>query len=74
MKEFYSPDYLNLNTATDSEDTRTTLFWRPFILTDKDNRKTTIKFFNNDITKVMRIVLEGVNEDGKLVRVEKIVQ
>ena len=74
MKEFYSPDYLNLNTATDSEDTRTTLFWRPFILTDKDNRKTTIKFFNNDITKVMRIVLEGVNEDGKVVRVEKIIQ
>jgi hypothetical protein len=74
MKEFYSPDYGNANTQLPGEDTRTTLFWKPFILTDKDNRKIVIKFYNNDITKVMRVILEGINEDGKLARVEKIIQ
>ncbi|HVM88597.1 MAG TPA: hypothetical protein VMT76_10460 [Puia sp.] len=73
-KEFYSPDYRNIDDQTTSEDTRSTLFWKPYILTDKDNRRFTIRFFNNDITKVMRLVMEGVNEDGKLARVEKIIQ
>jgi hypothetical protein len=74
MKEFYSPDYLSINSQNEAEDTRTTLYWKPYILLDKDNRKITIKFFNNDVTKAMRIVLEGINEDGKLARIEKIVQ
>ncbi|HLK27596.1 MAG TPA: hypothetical protein VKT28_03385, partial [Puia sp.] len=74
MKEFYSPDYSNINTQNDGADTRTTLLWKPYILTDKDNRKAIIRFYNNDITKVIRIVLEGINEDGKVARVEKIIQ
>jgi len=74
MKEFYSPDYTSMNTQNEAEDTRSTLYWSPYILTDKDNRKVTIKFYNNDISKVIRIILEGVNEDGKLARVEKIIQ
>lgn len=73
-KEFYSPDYHNMDDQTESEDTRSTLFWKPYILTDKDNRRATIRFFNNDITKVMRLVIEGINEEGKLIRVEKIIQ
>jgi hypothetical protein len=73
-KEFYSPDYTIINTQNEAEDTRSTLFWKPYILTDKDNRKVIIRFFNNDITKAMRVVLEGINEDGKIARVEKIIQ
>jgi hypothetical protein len=73
-KEFYSPDYTSINTQNEAEDTRPTLFWKPYILTDKDNRKVIIRFYNNDITKVIRVVLEGINEDGKLARVEKIIQ
>lgn len=74
MKEFYSPDYLNPDKLNENEDTRTTLYWKPFLLTDASTRKVSIKFYNNDITKIMRLVLEGVNDDGKLVRVEKILQ
>ena len=74
MKEFYVPNYLENNPENEREDTRTTLYWKPFVLTDKDNRKVSIKFFNNDISKKLRIVLEGVNEDGKLTHIEKIIQ
>jgi len=74
MKEFYVPNYLENNPENEKEDIRTTLYWKPFVLTDKDNRKVSIKFFNNDISKKLRIVLEGVNEDGKLTHIEKIIQ
>jgi hypothetical protein len=73
-KEFYSPDYSKASTPVEAEDTRSTLLWVPYILTDKENHKMTLVFYNNDITKVIRVVLEGFNEDGKLARVEKIIQ
>lgn len=73
VKEFYSPDYAQTNTAGGT-DARTTLFWMPYILTDKANRKIPISFYNNDFTKRMRIVLEGINEEGKMIRIEKIVE
>lgn len=31
-----------------------------------------VEFYNNDVTKSFRVVLEGVNETGKLVRIEKV--
>jgi len=73
IKEFYSPDYTETNKSTGT-DARTTLLWMPYILTDKLNRKVSVSFYNNDFTKKMRIVLEGINEEGKMIRVEKIVE
>jgi len=73
IKEFYSPDYSQTNTAAGT-DARTTLLWMPYVLTDKANRRIPITFYNNDFTKRMRIVLEGINDDGKMIRIEKIVE
>ncbi|HEY4111204.1 hypothetical protein [Puia sp.] len=73
-KEFYSPNYLENNPRNEAEDLRTTLYWRPFVLTDKDSKRVNIDFFNSDITKKFRVVLEGFNEDGKLTHIEQIVQ
>lgn len=73
IKEFYSPDYSESNTSGGT-DARTTLLWMPYILTDKANRKVPISFYNNDFTKKMRIVLEGINDEGKMIRIEKIVE
>ena len=74
-KEFYSPPYKDLSeTGQAAADYRTTLYWNPAILTDATNRKVKLEFYNNKITKTFRIVLEGVNELGKIVRIEKIVQ
>lgn len=74
-KEFYSPNYKDLSGSAEvSADYRTTLYWNPAILTDVTRKKVRLEFYNNDITKAFRIVLEGVNEIGKMVRVEKIIQ
>jgi hypothetical protein len=73
IKEFYSPDY-EADPALDQDDYRTTLYWNPYVLTDKNNRKILITFFNNDITKRIRVVIEGMNAEGKLTRIEKIFQ
>ena len=70
-KEFYSPDY-EKDPELDKDDYRTTLYWNPFILTDKTNRKVMLTFFNNDISKRIRVVVEGMNAEGKLTRIEKI--
>lgn len=73
IKEFYSPDYSESNT-TAGTDARTTLLWMPYILTDKVNHKVPITFYNNDFTKKLRIVLEGINDEGKMIRIEKIIE
>jgi len=73
-KEFYNPDYLQNNPLNEAEDLRTTLYWKPYVLTGKDQKHIVFDFFNNDITRKLRIVLEGFNEDGKFTHIEQIIQ
>ena len=74
-KEFYSPAYKDLSeTEQAAADYRTTLYWNPSILTDSTSQKVQVEFYNNKVAKAFRIVLEGVNEMGKVVRIEKIIQ
>lgn len=72
-KEFYSPDY---STPADQGiiDARTTLYWNPSIKTDALNQKVTIQFYNNDYSKKLRVILEGMNADGRLTHIEKIIE
>jgi hypothetical protein len=74
MRQFYVPDYDLQNSPVEKEDLRTTLYWKPFLLTDKDNRRIEIHFYNNDISHKLRIIMEGINENGKLCHLEKILQ
>ena len=71
IKEFYSPDYAVPNERDAYDDMRTTLYWNTSIILDKTRRRLRIKFYNNDITKRFRIVMEGLNAEGKLIHVEK---
>jgi len=71
VKEFYSPDYAVPNERDAYDDVRTTLYWNPSIILDKTRRRLRVKFYNNDITKRFRIVMEGLNVEGKLIHVEK---
>jgi hypothetical protein len=73
IKEFYSPDYSQSNT-TSGTDSRITLLWVPYILTDAANMKVPITFYNNDFSKKLKMVLEGVNAEGKLIHVEKLLE
>ncbi|HEX3766721.1 MAG TPA: hypothetical protein VHT72_00015, partial [Puia sp.] len=69
-REFYSPDYL-INPEPESDDIRTTLYWNPYILGSSKEKKFSFTFYNSDVTHHIRIILEGVDENGKLVHLEK---
>jgi hypothetical protein len=71
IREFYSPDYSSPAADKDKNDFRATLYWNPFLIFDKLNRRILIPFYNNDNCKKMRVVIEGINEIGKLTREEK---
>jgi hypothetical protein len=73
-KEFYIPDYSQRDPMHELDDLRTTVYWAPFIFLDKEKRKVTINFYNNDISKQLRVIIEGVNEFGQLTRVEEMIQ
>lgn len=73
FKEFTQPDYSGLS-GTLPPDNRSTLYWNPFIITDKTNRKINISFYNNDISKKLCLILEGINEEGKMTRIIKILE
>lgn len=70
LKEFYLPDY-SKDTDVTRDDYRTTLYWNPHLIFDKRNRRVLLSFYNNDSCKKVRVVIEGVNEEGKLTREEK---
>jgi hypothetical protein len=71
IKQFYSPDYETTNDPTEG-DYRTTLYWNPYLLMDKTNRRITIPFYNSDNCKKIRVIIEGINELGQLTREEKL--
>ena len=71
IKQFYMPDYEKEPDA-DAADYRTTLYWNPFLLLDTKKRRITIPFFNTDNCKKIKVIIEGMNENGQLTREEKI--
>lgn len=71
-KQFFSPDYSQYDESHTQTDLRGTLYWNPFILTNSSNRRILLNFYNNDITKRIRVVIEGINEFGQITRIEKI--
>ena len=71
VKEFYSPDYATPSERDAVNDIRTTLYWNPNIILDKSRKRMRIRFYNNDITKQFRLVLEGLNAAGRVIHVEK---
>ena len=72
IKEFYSPDYEKLADNAAANDYRTTLYWNPFLLMDKNSRRIKIPFYNSDNCKKIRVVIEGINKEGQLTREEKV--
>lgn len=73
IKEFYSPDY-EANPEPSLKDYRTTLYWNPNLYFDKTTRRVTIPFFNSDNCKKIRVVIEGINQNGQLTREEKMIE
>ncbi|MFN0081482.1 MAG: hypothetical protein ACKVOM_03105, partial [Ferruginibacter sp.] len=55
-------------------DTRTTLYWNPYLNSDKENKKVIFSFYNNDNAKKFKVVVEGIQEDGKFLHIEKVLE
>jgi TonB-dependent SusC/RagA subfamily outer membrane receptor len=68
-REFYSPKYDEQSPSTGDE--RATLYWNPQINTGKDG-KNRIEFFNSDIAEKLLLVIEGMDSQGRLGRLVKI--
>ena len=74
VKQFYSPDYATSSLVNELPDLRTTLYWAPYIILDKNQKRVKIQFYNNDVSRRFRVVMEGINANDKLVRVEKVIE
>ncbi len=74
LKEFYSPNYATFNQQNEQEDVRSTLYWNPNIITTIENHILKFQFYNNDVTDSFRVIVEGLSKDGKVTRVEKLIQ
>ncbi len=73
-RQFYSPNYGTFDPKNEQGDVRSTLYWNPVVLTTKENHIIKFQFYNNDVTDSFRVIVEGVSKDGKLTRVEKVIQ
>jgi hypothetical protein len=64
---FYSPQYDDPKTNTRVADLRTTIFWKPDILTDK-NGASSVSYFDADSKGTYKVVIEGIDADGSIGR------
>lgn len=72
FKEFYNPVYTK--EPTYEADTRSTLYWNPYILTNKKTPRFRVEFYNNDFSKKLLVVLEGINSEGRMTRTVKYIE
>jgi uncharacterized protein YfaS (alpha-2-macroglobulin family) len=48
-------------------DLRSTIYWKPDLITDKDGNAS-VNYFNADGTGTYRVIVEGMDEKGNLGR------
>jgi hypothetical protein len=70
-KEFYSPDYSISPDKNKGRDLRTTLYWNPKLYTNAGENCIRVNFYNNDVSRKFKIVLEGIDNKGRLIFLEK---
>ncbi|MBK8089691.1 MAG: hypothetical protein IPK31_18165 [Chitinophagaceae bacterium] len=68
---FYNPDFSRPELQK-TEDRRTTLLWYPNV--KFVNGKATIQFYNNDYSKRFKVVIQGIDKNGNLYYLEKIIE
>ncbi|MDB5001563.1 MAG: hypothetical protein JWR76_2640 [Mucilaginibacter sp.] len=66
-RTFYSPQYDKSGENKQLADLRTTIFWKPDVLTG-NNGKTSFEYFNAGTKGNYRVVIEGIDSDGNIGR------
>ena len=68
-KKFYEPVYKIEKQEEVKPDYRSTIYWKPTIELDADN-KTSVSFYTSDAISPYKIVLEGITLDGEIIHFE----
>ncbi|HEY4322913.1 MAG TPA: carboxypeptidase regulatory-like domain-containing protein [Mucilaginibacter sp.] len=66
-REFYSPKYDHISTTNNRPDLRSTIYWKPELVTDKDGN-TSFEYYNADGTGTYILTIEGIDNNGHLGR------
>src|SRR6185312_5605548 len=66
-RAFYSPKYDHQELAGKQRDLRSTVYWKPELITDKSG-SATFGFYNADGTGTYRMIIEGIDNKGNLGR------
>ncbi len=72
-REFYNPDYSVQDSRHSVPDKRITLYWNPDANTSTESPAININFYNNDISKKFILILQGLDNTGKLIHFEKVI-
>ncbi|MVN22889.1 carboxypeptidase regulatory-like domain-containing protein [Mucilaginibacter arboris] len=64
---FYSPKYEVTKSTMQGFDYRSTIYWNPRIVTDKDGNAS-FEYYNSDGTGTYRVIAEGIDKDGNIGR------
>ncbi|QES88730.1 hypothetical protein [Rhizosphaericola mali] len=71
-KDFYNPDYSSKSDGNAINDQRKTLYWNPELTLDnKEHKKIQLSFYNSDIAKSYKIIIEGFKIDGTPINIER---
>jgi len=62
---FTSPDYKDNSIKIADKDKRDVLYWNPFLEVER-GKPVTIRFFNNDDAKNLRVVIVGFTKDDDI--------
>ena len=72
VREFSEINYSKFKPEETFKDIRPTLYWNPSL--KQTGNMGIIEFYNDDICKKFKIVVEGIDENGKLLHVEKVIE
>jgi len=74
IREFYSPNYSRFDKRNEQPDLRTTLYWNPIILVPANSTSVKLQFYNNDVSKAFRVVIEGISKEGLVTHHEEVIE
>jgi hypothetical protein len=72
--DFVNPAYGNKDFKQPSTDNRATIYWNSDVFFDASTAKQRFTFFNNDAGKKLKLVIEGIDGNGRLIHIEKILE
>jgi hypothetical protein len=74
VREFYQVDYQKNPTLNkDLMDKRVSLYWNPRFRFDSSG-KGTVRFFNNDFSKKWNLVVQGIDQKGRIIYFQKVIE